>query len=79
MIGANNTAELMLGGVVGDADDPRHHRQPDPDHVRRPRERDASRMSGDSLVFGNLTLDKLYVSFQATLVAEPARRDGETS
>ena len=66
VIGANNTAELMLGGVSATLTIPGiiDH----PIQIMFGGHANATvTMSGDSLVFGNLALDKLYVSFQVTL------------
>lgn len=65
-IDANNTAQLMLGGVAatltipGIIDDPINI-------MFGGRATAAVSMNGDALTFGSLQLQQLYVSFQATL------------
>jgi len=66
VIGSNNTAELMLGGVSATLTIPGIIDNPIQIMFGGHANATVS-MSGDSLVFGNLALDKLYVSFQVTL------------
>jgi hypothetical protein len=72
VIGANNTAELMLGGVYATLTIP--GLIDNPIQIMFGGHANATvTLVGNSLVFGNLNLDKLYVSFQVTL--SQAQRD----
>jgi hypothetical protein len=71
-IGANNTAELELGGVAATLTIPGVIDQPI--NIMFGGHANATvSMNGNDLTFGNLQLDKLYVSFQVTL--SQAQRD----
>lgn len=75
-IGANNTAELELGGVAATLTIPGVIDQPI--NIMFGGHANATvSMSGNDLTFGNLQLDKLYVSFQVTL--SQAQRDAMES
>jgi len=66
IIGANNTAELELGGVAATLTIPGVIDQPI--NIMFGGHANATvSMNGNDLTFGNLQLDKLYVSFQVTL------------
>jgi len=65
-INANNTAELMLGGVSATLTIPGII--DNPIQIMFGGHANATvTLQGDSLVFGNLALDQLFVSFQVTL------------
>jgi hypothetical protein len=65
-IDSNNTAQLMLGGVAATLTIPGIIDQPI--NIMFGGRADAAvSMNGDELTFGNLQLQQLYVSFQATL------------
>ena len=75
-IGANNTAELELGGVAATLTIPGVIDQPI--NIMFGGHANATvSMNGNDLTFGNLNLDKLYVSFQVTL--SQAQRDAMES
>jgi hypothetical protein len=65
-MGPNNTAQLMLGGVSATLTIPGVIDQPIQILFGGSATAQVS-LVGDTLVFGNLNLDQLYVSFQATL------------
>lgn len=65
-IGANNTAQLMLGGIFATIQIPGVINTPIP-ILFGGRAHASVSLVGDTLVFGNLTLDQLFVSFQASL------------
>ena len=65
-IGSNNTAQLMLGGISATLTIPGIIDNPIQILFGGRANANVS-LVGNSLVFGSLTLDQLYVSFQATL------------